>query len=220
MKENHALLISGDESRFIEEVNGFQDYLIDEAGFDPSKIRIIMCTYAGNGYITEETRGFLEKAKDWDAVIIYNGHGGRGSLTPNRTSLTYKEWSDAAIDFPSRIFFINNSCFSGSCMDDLDAGAFRRGLTLTSSDEEEPSYGDVFLQEMISEYRKMKPFKMHNIGGHYVLGKIMLENPDNPESLRFNETYIPFEYPLAIGNVQHPKRRGIVMDHILYPAGE
>lgn len=228
-----TLLISGDESRFGDSVLKFQNFLVDEANFNPDIIRIIFCTYLGNRYIVEETQMFFDKLKrqgnNGNVVSAYFGHGGKGGFWPSDVSLTYQEWG-RLINNDGDFIFINESCYSGSSIPALrQIGLLpKKALVIASSQENEYSYGDLFSDDLIESYRNRQPFRKRKIVVSSIDGEVRV-NPNaemviikresdgiykkilNPRYI-YGVTYrMPKDH-----TVQHPKRAGKTLDYLLF----
>ena len=184
-KGTYALLISGNESRFAEGILKFQEFLLTQSNFNPRKIRVIFCNYLGNDYIIEETQLFFDKVRDEkpkaNVVIVYNGHGGKGSFWPNPVSLSYEEWVKL-IDHHGKFIFINNSCYSGSAIEAFEKVGIlpKKGLVISSSKSDELSYGDYFLDTLLESYLNKQPFVPKEIGRTVYL---MLECDPNADNV-------------------------------------
>lgn len=232
MKERqlHALLISGEERRFIEATLEFQKFLVKDVGLDTKDIRVIMCTYMGNDYIMEESQLFFERLpRDGtisDVVLLYNGHGGKGHFFPNDSSLTYEQWAKLIANNGDFIF-INNSCYSGSAEEPLTRLGLlpEKGLLLASSNKNEVSYGYNFLELLIKCYRDNKAFRRKEIADEEITSIAIATFPKGKN--RYTEGYLatigykesPFKRlknPILIGGKQHPVISGKNLDYLLF----
>ncbi|MBI5397834.1 hypothetical protein HZB03_00055, partial [Candidatus Woesearchaeota archaeon] len=191
-ENSYALLLSGDENRFAEEALRFQEYLVHEAKFDPSHIGIVFCTYAGTQYLLDETQAFFtrvrgEKPKA-DVVVLFTGHGGKGSFFPNRSALGYRDMAQLIAEHRGGVLFLNESCYSGSSVKAFeDVPALGKRQVITSSQEDELTYGGIFLDRLVASYRWRLPFRRRTIGTVEIVGKQIVRSAQGDMPVRIEE---------------------------------
>ena len=204
MRNTSALLIAGDEARFVEEVDYIRRYLLNKVGFDHKKTWT--CNHSTNESVLKTIERFVQEVnateKPQDAVVVYSGHGLQGSFCPHpENPIPYQNLARFLKEITGRTIFINDSCYSGSCITAFrDFGILpEAGLVITSSNDGEESWSNFF---------------------HYMLTGFFKER------LPYQPTEIPFSLtdPLQSSDVassglvyQHPQRCGLSLDHLLFP---
>jgi len=228
----YALLISGDEPRFAQESTYFQNFLTNEARFNPKNIRHIICTHHARDCILEGTQTFINLAKELtdnpNILFLYNGHGRKGSFGGERnffsirTSLKYSRWAKLIRDC-GKYIFINDSCHSGSSIKAFEKQGLlpNKGMVITSSATDELSCDWKFLNRLIKSYKNREPFTNKEIYEHELIGRIILTSPkeeleDTISAAFFDQKEELFDKPIYSGTIQHPQKRGLPLEEILY----
>ena len=233
-RQLHGLLISGEERRFVDETLDFQRYLISKVGLNSNNVRLILCTYMGNDYIVEESQLFFERLPRngtiCDVVLLYNGHGGKGTFFPNDSSLSYEEWA-RVINNNGDFIFLNNSCYAGSSIPAfLHLGLLpKKGLVIAASRRNELGYDAQFLDALIESYRNRQPFRRKIICRESFVEGLFTYNPNAKNSVVKRKSdgrvfeyllnpwrFYPYSKPI-LDDIQHPVRRGKMLDHLLFP---
>ena len=167
-QDTYALLISGEELRHIDGVAKFKIFLLNELNFSPENIEVVIGQE--ERLIFGRTLRFFERVKDEnsqsDVVLLYNGHGGRGTFFPHSASSSYSGWG-RLIDHEGDFIFINDSCYSGSSIDSFkEIGLLpHKGMLQTSASRDEWSYGSVnFLDKLVESYLTNQSFRRKKIG--------------------------------------------------------
>lgn len=226
MRNTYALLIAGDEERFVLEIDRIWNYLIFDAGYDPSRV------YTTQGAtILAETKKIFKRVKREnqreDVILWYSGHGGKGVISAGRDQIFYEDFG-RCINPHGKFIFINDSCYSGSTI-----AAFKKldllphlGMVLTSSAADEESEGDLFSRRLLDSWRQQKYFKEQKISR--IEKTVVLESLDQEMPTYVDENG---ETVCVIGNIgvkervisqhkvdiQHPQRYGLNLDALLFP---
>lgn len=237
--QTYALLIAGDEQRFLEGVTKFRKFLVDDLFFNPENIQVVLGSEGAN-HICVQTELFFKNAKrngdSHNAVILYYGHGEVGKLFP-REGVPYEEWG-RSIDSDFNFVFVNDSCYSGSSIPVFHKLGLLpdKGLVIASAGNHELSYGDKFLNTLIQLYsrgmiprirrlgsKQKKVYKIKstvdprisNTRDSYVDhdGTIIIRNLGDYKDIVVDRT--EREIVRVIGNVQHPVRNGKGLEHLL-----
>ncbi len=207
MKNAYALLIAGDEERFAADINGIKEFLVDEALFDQTRINLF---YGSHHNIKTEIESFFNKIKGQKVVIVYSGHGNKGKIYPTKIPLQYEELGKL-ISSVGQFIFINDTCYSGSCIPIFTPSLLpEKGLVITSCQEDEKtnlpeSMNSLFLENIISSYRKKQPFKPI----------LQPKWPVHVLDFSTSTSYEMVETPIE--KLQHPQRCGLSLDHLLFP---
>lgn len=203
MRNTYALLIAGDENRFVESIDRIRSYLLNEVGFDHKKTWT--CNHSTNESALKTIGRFVQEinaTENQDAVVVYSGHGLRGSFCPHpENPISYQHLARTFKEMTGRIIFINDSCYSGSCIPAFkDFGIIpEAGLVITSSNDNEESWSNFFHYRLIGSFKERLPFKPTEIS----------YNVNNP-LLSKGVVFHPEIY-------QHPQRCGLNLDHLLFP---
>ena len=225
-RQTYALLISGDELRFIHSISTFQQFLLNEVGIPRDRIRLVSYHESKNYAIDEIGDFFRTLPKDMlaDVVIVYNGHGLEGKFFPNGQELRYKDFGRLIaklIPNTADYIFLNDSCYSGSCVPPFaDVGLLpRRGMILASNSADKKSDYDVFVQRVMDTYRKRRPFTKRVVGMLVIeMGEFMkphlIVDKSGQENIVF--PYHPTSDRMVLGSIQHPVRAGKSLDHLLF----
>lgn len=222
-RQTHALLLSGNELRFIHSATTFYQFLLNEVEVPRERVRLVPYHESTN-YDVDEIGNFfqkLPKEKTVDVVIFYNGHGLEGRFLPNGNELGYRDFGRFVTNSGDFIL-LNDSCYSGSCiLPFTDIGLLPdRGMVLASSAPDKKSNYNVFTQRMMDTYRKRRPFTKRVMGEFvYVIDELQKPNLVIDESGQ-KKLVFPHHSTLdrtALGSIQHPVRAGKSLDQLLYP---
>jgi len=207
-KDILAFLIAGDEERFKAQALEWKRYLIREAWIKPSQIAIYYKPEApvgGLSGVLEQAEAFFFSPPAADILLLYTGHGLVGSFSPitHESPISYRKLAKL-IPRKSKTIFINDSCYSGSCIPIFwEEGILpEKGLVLTSADSTELSYGNPFHRNILQAFRQREPYKEREITFFEEKCEIItgINYQINPFSIR-----------------QHPQRCGLDLDHLLFP---
>ncbi|MEK6867597.1 MAG: hypothetical protein AABX98_02125 [Nanoarchaeota archaeon] len=211
-----VLLISGNEAYHAPQLRRFGRYLVTNAGIDKGRVVYLSGAVQSNNEILAATKQFIDNAKALrDAqkpgtghhlVVGYHGHGFPSGFCPDGTPTSYYNLVHI-IGFDISFLFINNSCYSGAAVE-----AFREcgllpsfGSVIASTRSYKPSYGTIFLEELVASWKQGKEFRRQKM-------RLLIEN-EQPISTPSNAS--PFSQYKTY--VQIPTRAGISLDHVLYP---
>lgn len=227
-RRTFALLIAGHEpiaryeQQFIEQTLEWRDYLIDEADFDPARVRVY-CNPFWNIEVLDHTDDFFDyvRAEDpgQDVVVMYNGHGLEGRFCPSsgNSPIRYEELA-VRINHPGRTLFVNDTCHSGSAIPIFRKhGLIPRGSVLASSKGNEKSYSSVYARTLLDAFRRHKPYRRQKIEFETVKLVGVYENSKvkkfRPTTKLIGKRLIEERTKL----IQHPRRMGTCLDHLLFP---
>jgi len=215
--ERHAILICCNERRFVANVEEFNSYLVEEAKFDPQRIKVVEAQPCDGNMVAEVKLFFgclTDEKSINDVVILYAGYGEREGLKPNKNIIPYDDFG-RLIHNHGRFIFINYSCYAGASIDAFKRLRLlpRKGLVLAASRRNENSLDPCFLDDILESYRNGKQFRKH------VLERYLEET--------YQRTVIDprMDYPMnveyqtvtkMVHNVQHPERSGIPIDYLLF----
>ncbi len=221
-----ALLIAGDEERFVKEIDNTRNYLLNEAGFDHKKTWT--CNHSTNESVLKTIERFVQEinaTENQDAVVVYSGHGLRGSFCPHpENPISYQHLARTFKEMTGRIIFINYSCHSGSAIPVFrEFGLLpKRGSIIASAKSTELSYNGFLQKELLDSFRQRKPYKKKEItvrpATKYKTGIELHEERINPLTGKFETTEkITYDWKTSPAIVQHPQRCGLDLDHLLFP---
>src|SRR3989344_6024865 len=228
-RNTYALLIGGNEQQHVDATMQFRNYLTDEAKFNPERIWVYV---DGDHYsVLDKVEHFFQEAKskapNQPAVIIYNGHGNKGTFSPSasgqNSQIPYQKLGQLC-NREASVLFINNSCHSGSAIsifEDLEILP-TKGSVVASSDAQEVSMGSHFQYLLLDAMRNKRPFAKEEIKCYrnlfeysrsgitrlmFVYEKLLIERREelNPERI----------HGTLILHIQHPQRSGLSLDHLL-----
>ena len=171
----HVLLIHDDEKQFWKDTENFYAFLSQEVGI-PQDLITSVPFFSNQHRTIEIIESFflkLPKFRTVDIVVVYNGHGFQGEFLPNGIPIIYERFA-VYFDIKGDFIFVNNCCYSGSCIDTfLNDGLLPdKGLVIASSRYNQKSY-DSFLEALKRAYRAGREYKPRQLGR--VKGKI--QNP-------------------------------------------
>ena len=196
-------------------MKNFGKYLVTGAGIHRGRVAYLSGVAQSNKEILAATRTFVDNARTFKdsqepgtehfLVVAYHGHGLPEGYCPDGTPASYYDLVDT-IGFDFSFLFINSCCYAGAAID-----AFRNcgvlpsfGSVIASSRSYKPSYGAVFLEELVASWKERKEFRRNKI--YVVINDERGSRPVEDSSLSNFRTY-----------TQIPTRSGISLDHILYP---
>ncbi len=237
MRNTYALLIAGDEERFVDAALEFKKYLIDQAKFNPIKIFQVyaqednydVCNTVEKCFTTAE-----EDATNNQVVIAYNGHGTKVGISPTKEGknsiISYFELGMRLRALKREFLFVNDCCYSESVIPVFESFKLlpHKGAVIASAAINELSYGNLFSKQLLDSVRQKRPFDKSRLafiekvnlsiyGGSNNSGistyKDENETVEVIENLDFKETKVTKFIPL----IQHPQRCGLSLDHLLFP---
>ncbi len=217
VQETFAWLLGGNELRFTEQTLEWKDYLINEADFDPARVRVY-CNPFWNIEVLDQTDDFFDyvRAEDpqQDVVVMYNGHGLEGSFCPTSGNypIAYEELA-VRINHPGRTLFINETCHAGSAIPIFRRhGLIPKGSVLASCKGNEKSYGTAYFRTLLDSLTNHEPYRRSKVESEVV--ETVGVNED-PKDKKFRPTTKLIEK--RIKHVQHPRRMGACLDYLLFP---
>ncbi len=162
MDKRLALIIVGNELRYLDSCGHARDYLVDEAKFHPENITALLGAYATNEQIRTTLGNVVSSAGSQPLVVIYVGHGLDGEMYPNGSNgLAYDDFSKPFIGLRGDFIFVNACCYSGSAISSFKERKLlpRKGSVIASVRSDEESYGEHFLPWLFDSFRKGRPFR-------------------------------------------------------------
>ncbi len=210
-KDVSVLLISGNEERYFPELKAFADHLIADARIHPSYLEYLSGRMHTNDPLMDQVDDFVHRVRerqklqnlDHHFVLVYHGHGLPAGFCPDGAPTPYQGLADI-IGFDVPFLFINSCCYAGEAIEVFRDNKLlpHRGSVIASSHSYKPSYGTLFLDELLDAYRNKQPFRRRKIS---FLGQA-------DESIQLPET----KKEELKRYVQHPTRAGLGLDHLLY----
>lgn len=97
-RDKYALILCGNELRYLDYCNEFQKYLEDEVKIGSLNIHRVLCAYKNHGDVLTESSNFIKQVSSEDAVnliIFYSGHGSNHGMSVNGKSLNYRDLAGA-----------------------------------------------------------------------------------------------------------------------------
>lgn len=180
MRNVRAVLLAGNEPRFLESAKRFQNYLVDEARLPRSRVRVIPCAYKTSHEIDCALAREAGKARKEKAtlVVAYDGHGEKEGMRPNGSTIPYSLLAEMlkGIEF----IFINVACFAGSAVKAFeDAGLLpKKGLLIAASEAgKETRVGEQFLDDLMRSLRSGRSYRKRTVR-RLVHSQVMVR-PDN-----------------------------------------
>ncbi len=184
---DHALLIQGDEVRYLDTVNEFREFLVDELGFDPNNILdMVQMVSDGcitiNGPLTQDKidSAFVESRKIASSalmsssgkllsgaggfsnlVIYHNGHGNEGGFRFMEEHVPYHDWARPLAGHRGNMVFVNDTCYATTAHKPLRSLGILPGkmMVISASDSNEGSRGNIFSRNVMEDYRNSRPYK-------------------------------------------------------------
>ncbi len=206
-----VVLISGDEALYYQETADFKRYLLTEVAIPSRRILHMAGTTHENGEIIDRAYDFfrLKQRRETNPhiVMLYNGHGDVDGIHPDGSWLSYEDVTDLFYDLGYHFLFINNCCSSGSAINYFKKRALlpRYGSVLAAANHDENIPDATFLYELQASYRQQKPFRKSTL---------WLPSPSSPWIQPTAQRHVDEEPAVLL--VQHPRRSGLCLDHLLY----
>ena len=118
----------------------------------------------------------LPRFQSTNVLVACDAHGDPGEFTLNGRNISYRRLA-SYFDIPGDLIFLNNACFSGSCIDAfLEAGLLPdKSMVITSSQHDEASYRYRLFDELIKYYSQRREYKPRRIGHLYRINKSTIE---------------------------------------------
>ncbi len=174
---DHVLIIQGDENRYLETCAEFQQFLIDDLGFNPENmVDFASLTEGINVDITGTVRdvrdatlpilratasNIAQKAGRFSNLVIYhNGHGVDGSFLFIEAEVPYRDWAKPLLGNVGNIAVVNDASEASSMHRAIvDTGiSQKRLMVLSACDIGEQGYGNLFSKEVMEAYRNGRPY--------------------------------------------------------------
>lgn len=214
-----AILICGNEHRFVAELAEFRRYLRDEVGIkDITFLR-------ANKFFHQLQLIFLLLKKaipSGQLLVVYSGHG---SGTRWQSSFAYRDLCLLISKSPNQVFLLDSSCHSGTILPILEASEVspQKVGVITASLPEEKSYGNEFLDALKKCWRDHRVYTpeehayVFERGGDFsVRQEIIHTEKKGGWTIERELLEIVMETPVE--EVEHYcPRWGIVFDHLLFP---
>src|SRR3989338_3108738 len=206
-----VVLISGDEPLYYRETADFERYLLSEGAVPKGRILHMYGTHTENGEILDRSYDFLRLKHRGNAhshvVVVYNGHGDVDGIHPDGSWLSYEDVADFFYDLGFDFLFINNCCSSGSAIEYFKRKALlpRYGSVLAASQHDENIPGASFLYALQASYKQQKPFRKNTLW--------LSSHTPSASQLTAQRR---LDDGQAVFTVQHPRRSGRSLDHLLY----
>ena len=216
-----ALILRGSEYSHRESAIDYFRFLTQEVGIPHDGVN-----YEINGQSASETkqliRNFFGSLPSWrfsNAVVVYVGHGFRGVFHPYGHKMSYEEFA-SMFKFRGDFIFINESCYSGSCVGEFQ---FQRllpdkGLVITSSAEDENSHTAVFKESLFERFRSGSSYGVDMIAQQVEVADF--SKPEQIKSMSKRQREL-IEWSALEGKpqfevLQHPVRTGKDLEHLLF----
>ncbi len=203
-----ALLIAGNERSYYVETDEFHEYLIDEARYNPSNIRVLYGKRNSNKEILNKTQEFITDIKQEGIehlVFLYNGHASGDKFYPTAKPVSWKQLATILSEAPP-FLFINNSCDAEMIIPVFKRQRLlpKKNLVLAAAKKGEYAFDDIFLHALIDSYREKKPFRKKEVIHIVINHRLFCEQ----QQLYINTARDVY--------VQHPQRSGVELDYLLY----
>jgi len=214
----HVLLIHGNEKRFWLETANFYAFLSQEVGIPKDLITNV--PFVSNQHQTIDTiESFflkLPKFRTVDIAVVYSGHGLSGEFLPNEIPFTYEAFA-VYFDVKGDFIFVNNCCYSGSCIDTFlnESLLPDKGLVIASSRHNQKSYDNKFLEALKRAYRNGREYKPKQLGRRYVIEKRKSKTKSSIDQQKW-DYYNNLWVEIIRDERQNPVRCGKSLDHLLF----
>lgn len=123
-----AILIAGDEKRFAEEVELFQEFLVQRRRM--KAVYLIRTAYLESTELAKELEALVASCADEPLLFVYNGHGSRdgweisrGRHKPGGRLLYQRLLSILFERYPSPLLLLNDTCHAGSMIGEVAGSA-------------------------------------------------------------------------------------------------
>ena len=197
----------------------FNKFLKQEGGM-PNRMIYLVSHWEEPEHEIMKFLRMVYEAQAANVLTVYDGHGEDGIFFPNGREFTYQRFA-SFFDIKGDLIFINNACFSGSCVDAFsEAGLLPdRSMVLASSRPTETTYRSRFLNELIKSYQLGKHYNPRQIGRVY---KLIQSNGRRKRKMRISIREFNSTDPEKINEDnyedqrQHPIKVGKSLDHLLF----
>jgi len=174
---DHALIIQGDESRYLQTGEEFKGFLVEELGFNPENVIDFFSLTQG---INVGSHGTMEDARDAvlpilratasnlvqkagrhsNLVLYHNGHGVDGSFYFIDAKVPYRDWAKPLLGNVGNILVVNDASEASSMHKALvDTGVSQtRLMTLSACPIGQEGYGNIFSRAVMEAYRNGRPY--------------------------------------------------------------
>lgn len=219
-RDTHVLIMCGQEYRFLEATQWFEDHFRDNVKIPEEKVSVIRCAYRDHNSTVQHMHDFLVKpsqAEPTNIVLAYIGHGNVGRMSPNAENpIYYEELACMLGEHNGHFVFINGSCYSGSSIDIIVAqGLHKKGLILTSVPNDESVAGNSFEQHVLEAYQNGAPFyPTADMGTPLITIEPLKEKRIEREG---KIPLIILDFGSELEMVGIPQRKGKRLDYLLYP---
>ena len=215
----HVLLIHGDEKRFLQETENFYAFLSQEVGIPRDLITNVPSVSNQHQTIDRIESFFLKlpRFRPVNIVVVYNGHGLQGQFLSNDVPIFYERFT-IYFDVKGDFIFVNNCCYSGSCIDAfLNDGLLPdKGLVIAASRHDQKSYDDVLLEALKRAYRAGREYKPKQLGRSYVV----IKKQKSKTKSSIGQRKVDYDDNLWVERIrderQNPVRCGKSLDHLLF----
>ncbi len=174
---DYALIIQGDENRYLQTGEEFKGFLVEDLGFNPENVIDLVSLTQG---INVDILGTLEDARDAvlpilrattrdivqksgrhsNLVLYHNGHGVDGSFYFINAKVPYRDWAKPLLGNAGNIIVVNDASEASSMHKALvDIGVSQtRLMVLSACPVGQQGYGNMFSQAVMEAYRNGRPY--------------------------------------------------------------
>src|SRR3989344_853523 len=196
-------------------VLGFNKFLREEVGIPNQRINLMRHWEEPERQIMEFL-GSLPRSQKANLLVVCDAHGGPGDFSLNGRDISYQKFA-SYFDINGDLIFLNNTCFSGSCIEAFsEAGLLpSRSMVISSSQHDEASYRSRLLDELIKSYSKRLEYKPRQLGYLYRVTGQKKKIRVGKRAARYisADELKTEEYE---DERQHPVKEGKSLDHLLF----
>lgn len=164
--------------------------------------------------------GLLPQSQRANVVVCSDAHGEPGVFTLNGRDIQYPRFA-TYFDINGDLIFLNNACFSGSCIDAfIESGLLPdRSMVIASSRHNEETYSFRLFNQLIAAYSRQQEYKPRRLGH---LMRVRPSQTGKPRKIKIGHRAASLIDAEEIRTTdyddrrQHPIKEGKSLDYLLF----